>query len=103
MKDIAKRHATYNATFLGQKTFLDTLFFFKSLLYNRYYDFKDKKLALRNVWLRKRVNTWELKTGNIGKIDPDNLNGLGTTYYVYMLCFLFNIVKEKEKKLFQRN
>lgn len=73
------------------------------MLYNRYYDFKDKKLALRNVWLRKRVNTWELKTGNIGKIDPDNLNGLGTTYYVYMLCFLFNIVKEKEKKLFQRN
>lgn len=49
------------------------------------------------------MNTWELKTGNIGKIDPDNLNGLGTTYYVYMLCFLFNIVKEKEKKLFQRN
>lgn len=27
MKDIAKRLATYNATFLGQKTFLDTLFF----------------------------------------------------------------------------
>lgn len=53
-----------------------------------YYDFPDKKLALRNIWLRQRQSTWELKTGNIPKVDPDHLNGLGTTYYVY-LCVGF--------------
>lgn len=50
---------------------------------SRYYDFKDKKLALRNVWLRQRQETWELKSGNIPKVDPDHLVGMGTTYYVY--------------------
>ena len=51
----------------------------------RYYDFADHKLALRNIWLRQRQSTWELKSGNIPKVDPDHLNGLGTTYYVYPL------------------
>ncbi len=50
---------------------------------SRYYDFKDKKLALHNVWLRQRQETWELKSGNIPKVDPDHLVGMGTTYYVY--------------------
>ena len=42
-------------------------------------------LALRNIWLRQRQSTWVLKSGNIPKVDPDHLNGLGTTYYVYRL------------------
>lgn len=50
--------------------------------YCRYYDFKDKKLALRNIWLRQRDSTWELKSGNNPKVDPDHLEGLGTTYYM---------------------
>lgn len=77
MKEIARKLAACNATYLGCKTFMDT-----------YYDFPDKKLALRNIWLRQRQSTWELKTGNIPKVDPDHLNGLGTTYYVY-LCVGF--------------
>lgn len=71
MKEIAKKLAACNATFLGSKTFLDT-----------YYDFPDKKLALRNIWLRQRQSTWELKTGNIPKVNPVDFEGLGTTYYV---------------------
>lgn len=42
-------------------------------------------MALKNIWLRQRVSTWELKTGNHPKVDPENLKGLGTTYYVYLL------------------
>ncbi|KAK8824767.1 hypothetical protein WA538_005435, partial [Blastocystis sp. DL] len=57
--------------FLGRKTFLDT-----------YYDFGDKKLTLQNIWLRKRQNTWELKTGNNPKSDPNAVVGPVTTYYI---------------------
>ncbi|KAK8793838.1 hypothetical protein WA171_002968 [Blastocystis sp. BT1] len=71
MEVIAKSLSQCNARYLGTKTFLDT-----------YYDFKDKKLALHNVWLRQRQETWELKSGNIPKVDPDHLVGMGTTYYV---------------------
>ena len=52
-------------------------------------------MALRNIWLRQRVSTWELKTGNHAKVDPENLHGLGTTYYVYVFLstiFKFNCI-----------
>ena len=49
---------------------------------NRYYDFSDKKLALRNVWLRKRHDTWELKTGNCFKaLVADATESVNATYY----------------------
>ena len=84
MQAMAKRLAQCNARFLGQKTFLDTWMGLKCIM-RRYYDFADHKLALRNIWLRQRQSTWELKSGNIPKVDPDHLNGLGTTHYVYRL------------------
>ena len=47
-----------------------------------YYDFSDKKLALRNVWLRKRQDTWELKTGNNYKaLVVDAAKDVNATYY----------------------
>ena len=47
-----------------------------------YYDFSDKKLALRNVWLRKRQDTWELKTGNNYKaLVVDSAKDVNATYY----------------------
>ena len=47
-----------------------------------YYDFGDKKLALRNVWLRKRQDTWELKTGNNYKaLVADAAKDVNATYY----------------------
>lgn len=64
---------------------------------SRYYDFKDKKLALHNVWLRQRQETWELKSGNIPKVDPDHLVGMGTTYYVYEMKSVW-IIREREGK-----
>ena len=82
MQPIAKRLSQCHARFLGQKTFLDTCLWCVHIRH-RYYDFSDRKLALRNIWLRQRQQTWELKSGNIPKVDPDHLNGLGTTYYVF--------------------
>lgn len=82
METITRVLLKNNAVFLGRKTFLDTLrcvFQFT----HRYYDFGDKKLTLQNIWLRKRQNTWELKTGNNPKADPNSVAGPVTTYYMW--------------------
>lgn len=81
MEAIVKSLAACNARYLGTKTFLDTYYFFVRIS-NRYYDFKDKKLALHDVWLRRRQETWELKSGNNPKVDSDNLIGMKPKYYV---------------------
>jgi singapore isolate B (sub-type 7) whole genome shotgun sequence assembly, scaffold_3 len=84
MKTIASLLAKNNAVFLGRKTFLDTSCY-SPILMCRYYDFGDKKLTLQNIWLRKRQNTWELKTGNNPKSDPNAVVGPVTTYYMWTL------------------
>ena len=81
METITRLLVKNHAVFLGRKTFLDTLCC--ALIFTRrYYDFGDKKLTLQNIWLRKRQNTWELKTGNSPKGDPNAIAGPVTTYYM---------------------